>query len=153
MHKNCFELFLSAHFLFWEFFNLNLTLAVAVNAMLDLSNIPPKQPAPEKAMNRLNQIFILALLSICYLNYFSDCGNKDSTNFTKIDDEYSTRDPSITKDASLTGTDKRPTRPKDMIVIVNAQDQRRPDNNSAECNKLKRTFMFLIILILLLNCL
>ena len=104
-------------------------------------------------MNRLNQIFILALLLICYLNYFSDCGNKDSTNFTKVDGEYSTQDPRVTQDASLTGTIKRPTGPKDMIVIVNAQDQRRPDNNSAEYNKLRRTFMFLIIFILLLNCL
>ena len=28
IHKNCFELFLSAHFLFWEILNLNLTFAV-----------------------------------------------------------------------------------------------------------------------------
>ena len=96
-------------------------------------------------MNRLNQIFILALLLICYLNYFSDCGNKDSINFTKIDEEYSMQDPRVTKDASLTGTVKRPTRPKDMIVIVNAQDQRRPDN-SAEYNKIRRTFIFLTLI-------
>ena len=98
-------------------------------------------------MNRLNQMFILALLLICYLNYFSDCGYKDSTNFTKIDEEYSTQDPtSITQDASLTGTVKRPTRPKDVsIVIVNAQDQRRPDNNSAEYNKFKKDIYVLDI--------
>ena len=28
IHKNCFELFLSAHFLLWEILNLNLTFAV-----------------------------------------------------------------------------------------------------------------------------
>ena len=28
IHKNCFELFLSAHFLFWEILSLNLTFAV-----------------------------------------------------------------------------------------------------------------------------
>ena len=49
------------------------------------------------------------------------------------------------KTASLTGTVKRSTRPKDMIVIVNAQDQRRPDN-SAEYNKIRRTFIFLTLI-------
>ena len=39
LHKNCFELFLSAHFLFWE--NLNLTLTFAVYQKLKLSNDRP----------------------------------------------------------------------------------------------------------------
>ena len=44
IHKNCFELFLSVHFLFWEIFNLlNLTFAVclpfAVFVKLKLSNV------------------------------------------------------------------------------------------------------------------
>ena len=30
IHKNCFELFLSAHFIFWEVLNLSLTFAVYV---------------------------------------------------------------------------------------------------------------------------
>lgn len=80
----------------------------------------------------------------------ADCGNKDSINFTKIDEEYSTQDLTVTKDASLTGTVKRPTRPKDMIVIVNAPDQRRLDN-SAEYNKIRRKFIFLTLITLLLN--
>ena len=33
IHKNCFELFLNAHFLFCEIFNLNLTFAVYVKAL------------------------------------------------------------------------------------------------------------------------
>ena len=36
IHKNCFKLFLYAHFSFWKFFYLNLTLA----AMLNLSITP-----------------------------------------------------------------------------------------------------------------
>ena len=39
LHKNCFELFLSAHFLFWE--NLNLTLTFAVYQKFKLSNDRP----------------------------------------------------------------------------------------------------------------
>ena len=30
IHKNCFELFLSAHFLFWDILNVNLTFAVCL---------------------------------------------------------------------------------------------------------------------------
>ena len=37
IHKNCFELLLSAHFLLWEILNLNLTFAVYV--MLKLSKV------------------------------------------------------------------------------------------------------------------
>ena len=37
-YKNCFELFLSAHFLIWEIINVNLTFPFAVNVMLKLSN-------------------------------------------------------------------------------------------------------------------
>ena len=33
-YKNSFELFLSAHFLFWEILNVNLTFPFAVNVML-----------------------------------------------------------------------------------------------------------------------
>ena len=33
IHKNCFELFLYAHFLFWEILNLHLTFAVYVKAL------------------------------------------------------------------------------------------------------------------------
>ena len=39
VNKNCFELFLSAHFLFWE--NLNLNLTFAVYEKLNLSNDHP----------------------------------------------------------------------------------------------------------------
>ena len=35
IHKNCFELFLSVNFLFWEILNLNLTFAVYVKRRLE----------------------------------------------------------------------------------------------------------------------
>ena len=37
-YKNCSELFLSAHFLFWDILNVNLNFPFAVNVMLKLSN-------------------------------------------------------------------------------------------------------------------
>ena len=38
IHKNCFELFSSAYFLFWDTFNLNLSFAVYVKLTLSTVN-------------------------------------------------------------------------------------------------------------------
>ena len=39
IRKNCFELFLSAHFLFWEILNLNLTFAIYMKLELSIFNL------------------------------------------------------------------------------------------------------------------
>ena len=58
IHKNCFELFLSAHFLFWEILNLNLTFAVCrIYVTLKLS-IVVKGPFDIPATWRVDFTFI-----------------------------------------------------------------------------------------------
>ena len=42
-HKNSFELFFSAYFLFWEILNLNLTFAVYVKLKLSTEKFPDKE--------------------------------------------------------------------------------------------------------------
>ena len=39
IRKNCFELFLSAHFLFWEILNLNPTFAIYMKLELSIFNL------------------------------------------------------------------------------------------------------------------
>ena len=58
IHKNCFELFLSAHFQLWEFINLNLTFAFAVYVKLKLS-INPLSPNSDQQQFSPNNIHML----------------------------------------------------------------------------------------------
>jgi len=83
------------------------------------------------------------------------CGNKRLSNATVRPDQYSQQVPGIsaTPQGSITEIARRPTRQKDMIVIVRAQDQRPQANNSAEYNATRKTYIFLAFIIVLLNCL
>ena len=87
--------------------------------------------------------------------YLSVCGNKRLSNATVRPDQYSQQVPGIsaTPQGSITEIARRPTRQKDMIVIVRAQDQRPQANNSAEYNATRKTYIFLAFIIVLLNCL
>lgn len=80
------------------------------------------------------------------------CGNK---NTATNPNQYSTQDTRIetTNQATLAANPERPTRQKDMIVIVRGRDQSHSSNNSAGYNSIGKIFIFLTSALLLLNIL
>lgn len=93
-----------------------------------------------------------AHLLICCFFSFSVCGNK---NTATNPNQYSTQDTRIetTNQAILATNPERPTRQKDMIVIVRGRDQSHSSNNSAGYNSIGKIFIFLTSALLLLNIL
>ncbi|XP_078367825.1 venom prothrombin activator pseutarin-C non-catalytic subunit-like [Oculina patagonica] len=81
------------------------------------------------------------------------CDSKELSNITVNPDQYSTQNTRIqtTNQATLTTNRGRPTRQKDMIVIVRGRDQGQSSNNSAGYNSIRKTFVFLTCFLLMLN--
>ena len=77
------------------------------------------------------------------------------SNNTSKAAQYSTQHIRIetTNQATLVTKQERPTRQKDMIVIVRARDQGHSSNNSVGYNSIGKIYIFLTSVLLLLNIL
>ena len=82
---------------------------------------------------------------------FAVCGNKSLSDVTKDHDRHSSHVSSTTQ-PSLIEIAQKPTRQKDVIVIVGAQDQHRTEGSAGIIFNTKN-FIFISSLTLLLNCL
>lgn len=101
-----------------------------------------------------SQCVELSYWKCCYV-YFPVCGNKKLSNDNAKPTQYSTQNIRIetTNQATPVTKQGRPTRQKDMIVIVRGREQSHSSNNSAGYNSIGKIFILLTSVLPLLNIL